>query len=235
MKHIKIETIIEDSAMSLQEHDLRYHDNNYRGGKCMYREAMKGGDKSDAGLAEVNQREAALYFAWKQEASSIEDAIKKNFPAICQRNGARFHVTEADKDGVSKVMVWTKPDVADDAIDEKTFAKILGDLGFKVEDFSVMTQAPSANRSQGSIKGKKLFVADAKKLVQPKFAEASDPKKDSAAIVAVESGELDDARKSEMLKRFGVKSVGGKIEKRDGDDNAADRAKKYMGMVGDWQ
>lgn len=223
-------------AMSLQEHDLRYHDGNYRGGECMYRKAMEGGDKSDAELAEVNQREAILYFTWKQEATTIEETLKKNFPFISTRNKSYVHVTQADKDGNSKLMIWCKDSVPDDSVDEKTLKNKMKELGYDMSGFAILVQKGGVNRSSGAVTGKKVFAADIRKKVLPKFVEAADLEKDNVVVQHVASpGELDDDAKNRLLRRYGVKSVGGKIVGRDKDDNAADRAKKYLGIVGDWQ
>jgi len=222
------ETEAED--MTLQEHDLRYHDNHYRGGPCKYRDNLASGDDSDEAMAEANEQEGAMLNAYKLEERTLEGAMKQPFN-INVRAHRSFRLEQPDQNGVWQAAIWCRGDESDDSIDRDKMAKILKDHGYTMNNF--FTMMPESDPSMPRKSKTKVFVAEMTKDVP--IVMAGNNNADYVTIRREGGGELDDEARSRSLKRFGYKSQDGQVKRRTSDDDAMERIRRYLNLTGDWE
>lgn len=218
---------------SLVEHDMHYHDGHYRGGKCLYRERLDKEDHTIDDLEDANLKESAIYAGRRFEGSKLESEFFEEFSTdermLGQKNGCRAQVVEPDKDGIIEMKVWCPADTPNEMFKADALRKFFKDRGYELKTARAKTESGDGKR----LKERKVLTFG---LYRPEnFQFAKGDKDDGFEVKGVGEGDLSDEQSSEALKKFGMKKEGGKVSKRTLEDNRKDRAKKYLGLVGDWE
>lgn len=212
---------------SLMEHDMHYHDGHYRGGKCIFREQLDREDHTIDDLSSAEQKEGAIYSGRRYEGAKLEASFNEAF-GLGQKQGTRTQMFEPDEKGENEFKVWCSAETPNSQFPGEKLRSFFKGEGYELRS----ARAKVVSGKGGRDKDKKVLTFVLYKPENMKFAEENE--NDVGRTVTYSgSGNLNERTKNRVMKKYGIKSEGGKFVKRTADDTKSDRIKRYLGIVGD--